>query len=230
MSQPVVYFVHASDAPQHIGELKAILLRMKTENRISDFKAIDISVTSNLSFDGVGSKGIIVLLTKGIEATRAEIEGLITNTNEERAVKLIEIIVDNLPYHNNFISFPQDLKPIRTRDDMNLAWAGIEKNLQELFPMPKIEVEEPTKDPIEVLKPIGVTAASLFFRFLRSIGAFLLYFLLSIIFWIAIFTELFDHSNNAWGSTWILTGVTIVILMIFRHRRKQAKRKRLQSS
>jgi hypothetical protein len=226
MSQPVVYCIHASDAPQHAGELKMILLRMKAENRISDFKTINISVTPNFSFNGEVPKGIIVLLTQEIERTRVEIEKFMTNTNQESGVKLIEIIVDNLPYHNSFISFPQDLKPIRTRDDMNLVWATIEKNLQELFPMPKIEVEEARKDPIEILKP----AASFFFRFLRSIGVFLIYLFLSLIFWIAVFTELFDHSNNAWGSTWILTGLTVAILMIFRHRRKQAKRKRLQGS
>jgi hypothetical protein len=230
MGEPTIFCIHASDAPQHTEELKAILLRMKTENRISNFDTIDISSSPNLSLNGGEASGIIVLLTHGIEQVRKEIEKRLTDLNRANGVRLIEIIVDNLPYHNSFISFPQDLKPIRTRDDMNLVWVSIEKNLQELFPMPKIEVAEPRKDPIEILKPIGLSVGSLFFRLLRSIGAFLFYFFLSIIFWIAVFTELFDHSNNAWGSTWLLTGLTIVVLMVFRHRRKQAKRKRLEAS
>jgi hypothetical protein len=41
-----IYLIHSSDAPQHFGELKAILIRMKPGNRISDFVALDISVNT----------------------------------------------------------------------------------------------------------------------------------------------------------------------------------------
>jgi len=232
VSQPTIYCIHASDAPQHTGELKTILLRMKTENRISDFKAVDISSTPNFSFNGEDPQGIIVLLTDETERTRTDIEKLMSNASQSRSVKLIEIIVDNLPYHNTFISFPSDLKPIRSRDDMNLVWTNIEQSLKELFPTPKVEVVKPSSDPIQIIKPIGVSVATTAFRFLRSLAAFAFYFFLSLIFWLAIFTNLFTDWGDdfSWGSFSLLTVLTIVGLMIFRHRRKRAKRNSLQDS
>lgn len=164
---PIVQLIHASDAPQHTGELKSILQRMKSENRISDFSALDVSSNpGNITFITEDDQGIIVLLTNQIESVRNEIESLLRNiTQEKQNIKLIEIIVDNLPYHNNFISFPQDLMPIRSRVDMNLVWNGIEQDLQAMFPKikePEIEIKPAPDNRLKkYLKLAGVTLATL---------------------------------------------------------------------
>jgi hypothetical protein len=153
-----IYCIHSSDAPQHAGELKAILLRMKLDNRISDFVTLDITLnTLSSSIINEETQGIIVLLTQGMERVRTEIEKLLP---EKHNIKLIEIIVDNLPYNNSFISFPQDLKPIRSRDDMNLVWRNIEQDLMEMFRKPNIVVR-PTTDIRKYLKLAGISIAAL---------------------------------------------------------------------
>lgn len=156
-----IYCIHSSDAPQHAGELKAILLRLKLDNRISDFVTLDITLnTLSSSIINEETQGIIVLLTQGMERVRTEIEKLLP---EKHNIKLIEIIVDNLPYNNSFISFPQDLKPIRSRDDMNLVWKNIELALMEMFHKPDIVVTPPPppRDSKKYLKLAGISIAAL---------------------------------------------------------------------
>jgi len=141
---PIIQLIHGSDATQHTGELRSILDRMKSEKRISDFAALDISVNSgHINIKNEDHQGIIVLLTNEIERVRSDIEKMLKDLIVDKPnVKLIEIIIDNLPYHNNFISFPQDLMPIRSRDDMNLVWNGIEKDLKAIFPKPPEKAPE----------------------------------------------------------------------------------------
>jgi hypothetical protein len=178
ISPPSIQVVHASDAPQHTGELKTILERLKAEHRIADFAALDVSGNpDSISFKDEDHQGIIVLLTNEIERVRTKIESVLKNiTREKQDIKLIEIIVDNLPYHNNFISFPQDLMPIRSRDDMNLIWSGIEQDLQAIFPKPlapEVEVKPPpTADSKKYLKLIGVSILTFAacFSFLGSVA------------------------------------------------------------
>jgi hypothetical protein len=150
ITPPSIQVLHASDAPQHTGELKTILQRLKAEHRIADFSALDITTNPEaLLFKNEDHQGIIVLLTNEIERLRNKIENVLKNiTSAKQDIKLIEIIVDNLPYHNNFISFPQDLMPIRSRDDMNRVWNGIEEDLKSIFP----KLEQPTPEPVPVQK------------------------------------------------------------------------------
>jgi len=150
---PTIQLVHSSDAQQHTGELKSILMRMKEENRISDFTAHDVSVDpSNITFKNEDHQGIIVMLTNELGQYRSTIETSLKNTIQETAnKKLIEIIVDNLPYHNEFISLPNDLIPIRSRVNMNLIWKGIENDLQGMFP--KHEIAKPPIPPSPEIKP-----------------------------------------------------------------------------
>ncbi|HTF20018.1 MAG TPA: hypothetical protein VK658_18220 [Chryseolinea sp.] len=149
---PTIQLIHAADAPQHTGELKSILERMKSQQRISSFSSLDLSLSqNNVSFNSEDGQGIIVLLTNEIEQVRKDIETFLSKVSQEKNnIKLIEIIVDNLPYHNSFISFPQDLMPIRRRDDMNTVWDGIEADLQKIFPKPPpdivIQPVPPVKD------------------------------------------------------------------------------------
>jgi hypothetical protein len=150
---PTIQLVHSSDARQHTGELKSILMRMKEENRISDFTSHDVSIDpDNITFKNEDHQGIIVMLTNELGQFRSTIETSLKNTIQESAnKKLIEIIVDNLPYHNEFISLPNDLVPIRSRADMNTIWKGIEYDLQAIFP--KHEIEKPDVPLPPVIKP-----------------------------------------------------------------------------
>lgn len=146
---PTIQLIHSSDAQQHTGELKSILMRMKADQRISDFTAHDISINPNINFKNEDRQGIIVMLTKELSPFRNNIESSLKNIIHESAnKKLIEIIVDNLPYHNEFISLPNDLIPIRTRVDMNAIWNGIEQDLHAMFPILK-------SDPLPLKKGKG---------------------------------------------------------------------------
>jgi hypothetical protein len=174
-SLPTLYCIHASDAPQHMGQLETILTRMKAENRIADFTALDMSTSpTNPSVKDADQQGIVLLLTNEIGRLKTEVEKLINSiVGESQKIKLIEIIVDNLPYHNHFISFPQDLTPIRNRVDMNLVWKGIEQDLIELFPQQIVAAPHPIPPTgsKKYLKLIGLsvlsgTAGLLFFAIL----------------------------------------------------------------
>jgi large-conductance mechanosensitive channel len=229
ITPPNIQVVHASDAPQHAGELKTILQRLKEEHRIADFASLDISTNpDSLSFKNDDHQGIIVLLTNEIERARTKIEGLLKNiTREKQDIKLIEIIVDNLPYHNNFISFPQDLMPIRSRDDMNLIWSEIEHDLQAIFPKPIVPevVEPPTTGSKNYLKLIGVAILSLTicFLFLASIapnvrdegltiiGVFT--FFLPIIIFLLQKRKLEDQKKLNWRKLLIKTGTALTFFL-----------------
>lgn len=139
---PTIQLIHASDAQHHIAELKSILLRMKAENRISGFTAYDISTGPDFKIEDC--QGILVMLTNDLGQLRNDIESSLKDIIQKNSnIKLIEIIVDNLPYHNDFISLPHDLLPIRSRENMNLVWAGIERDLQALFPKPEPDLPPP---------------------------------------------------------------------------------------
>jgi hypothetical protein len=145
-----IKLIHASDAQQYIRELKSILSRMKADHRISDFTAYDISINqNNIDYKDEDCQGILVMLTNELGQVRNEIENALKDITQKNSnIKLIEIIIDNLPYHNDFISLPEDLLPIRSRPNMNLVWAGIERDLHAMFPMPT-EPEPPPPPPPE---------------------------------------------------------------------------------
>jgi hypothetical protein len=202
---PIVQLIHASDAPQHTAELKSILGRMKTENRISDFTAIDIGANpDNINFKNEDHQGIIVMLTHEIEQLRNNIEQSLKNLTQEKPnIKLIEIIVDNLPYDNNFISFPQDLMPIRSLVDMNTAWNGIERDLHAIFPKLETKVEKSKSQ-----KPD-------FKRYLKLAALTVLSFILFIIIFDAAFPVMDPDAENMVGIYW-----TVVPIMVYLWHRK----------
>lgn len=147
---PTIQLVHTSDAKQHVGQLKSVLMRMKADNRISGFAEHDVSIDPEAIFvANEGLHGVIVILTDGLVPLRNKVEhSLKDRVKEKTSIKLIEIIVDNLPYHNEFISLPQDLIPIRNRDNMDMIWTGIERDLQTIFPVQEIgKYEEPPPPP-----------------------------------------------------------------------------------
>lgn len=165
-TSPGIILIHASDASQHTGELKSILQRMQSADRISQFVAADISV-SPPSLEQRKEDSVIMLLTRDLEPIREKIEKQVRDLNlKNNERRFIEIIVDNLPYNNNFISLPEDLKPIRSRDDMNEVWRGIELDLEQMFPAPIQAVRtQPiiTPDRFRFIKFLGVSVSAAIF-------------------------------------------------------------------
>ncbi|HET8735706.1 MAG TPA: hypothetical protein VFM69_03815, partial [Pricia sp.] len=75
------------------------------------------------------------LLTNGIEPEKTSIESILLGIKAANPKVLIaEIIIDHVPYETQFIAFPQDLQPIRSREDMDAVWNGIGRNLRDVFP------------------------------------------------------------------------------------------------
>jgi hypothetical protein len=107
---------------------------------------------------------------------------------------------------------------------MNLVWQKIEQNLNELFPKPHVEIAENDtleNDTLETLKPIGIAAATSAFKFLKFVGAIILYFFLSTIFWATMWA--FSEWTDSWGLFFFVIFLTVIALMIYRHWRKRAK-------
>jgi len=136
-SLPEIIAIQASDAPQHTAHLRKILQKLKTENRTSGFTALrpddDLSSVSNtLKMEDM----ILILLTNELEGERKPIKNRVRALKSEQpGLRVAEILVDNLIYDNDFITFPTDLKPIRDRNDMDEAWSSIGKSLRDLFPV-----------------------------------------------------------------------------------------------
>jgi PKD repeat protein len=133
---PKVYLIHASDAEQHVDYMKGILNRLKTENRINDFVPLQGSTTWALPEKNLSaSDAVIVLLTNQIIPFKDEGEKYLKNLQlQNKELKVIEIIIDSIPYDDKFDFFPDDAEPIRKKDKMDEAWGKIEKGLEQLFP------------------------------------------------------------------------------------------------
>jgi len=142
-SLPEIIAIQASDAAQHTAQLRKILQKLKTENRISGFTALDpnndlSSVSDTLKKDDM----ILILLTSELEGKRDEIENRVKVLKAgQPGIRIAEILVDHLPYDKEFITFPTDLRPIRDREDMDEAWNSIGKSLRHMFPVN--EIQEP---------------------------------------------------------------------------------------
>ncbi|CAN5332930.1 hypothetical protein BH23BAC1_BH23BAC1_17920 [soil metagenome] len=153
-----VYIIHASDAPQHLGKLKEILFKLKTENRIGSINSLD----EDYDFSAINEKIkdgdlVITLLTDQLEPQKLRIENRLGALKIKRPeIKVAEIIVDNLTYDNDYITFPSDLKPIRSREDMDSVWSGIEKSLKDMFPSKTITEPRPVTNWPKYLKIAGI--------------------------------------------------------------------------
>jgi PKD repeat protein len=136
MPLPIIYCVNESDAPQHVGRIQQIAQRFQEQGRISKFVSVNSAPgLSDLKNNIQASDLIIVLLTLALENKKIEIaQHLASLRGKLSNLIIIEIIVDNIQYENEYITLPADLIPIRDRNDMDQAWAGIEKNLDELIP------------------------------------------------------------------------------------------------
>ena len=142
---PEIYTIQAFDAPQHTDRLREILQELKTENRISGFTTLGAdddlsSISDTLKKDDM----ILILLTNELEEKREQVKKsvkmLISN---QPGLRVAEILVDNVIYDNDFITFPDDLRPIRNREDMDEAWNNIARSLRDMFPVKKKRKKKP---------------------------------------------------------------------------------------
>jgi PKD repeat protein len=136
MATPILYCIHASDAPQHLGKILQLSQKFKQEQRITDFIQLfadDATISLRERFKE--NDLIILLLTHGLEAKRKDITTLLSELKVKFPDNIIvEIIIDNIPFVNEYITLPKDLKPIRDAQDMDAAWNEIEGNLKQMLP------------------------------------------------------------------------------------------------
>ena len=133
-----ILIIHADDVEQHLGRLKLILEALQKENRIVDFTTLEaVGFTPN-AVENIGAEdGILVLLSLALEPHQAVIEETLLKLKDRQPqCKIVEIIVDNIPYEPLLIAFPHDLQPIRAREDMDSVWTQIATSLRDMFPAP----------------------------------------------------------------------------------------------
>jgi PKD repeat protein len=133
---PSVYLIHGSDAPQHTAKMKEILQELVKENRIKAFKTLESKTEWVLPSDELVDRDlIIVLLTDQIANYHlAGTRGLRDLQAKTKQLKVMEIIVDNVPYDDSFIIAPVSTEPIRASPEIDEIWAGIKKDLLLMFP------------------------------------------------------------------------------------------------
>lgn len=153
---PLVYCVHGGDAQQHLGKLQQLAQNFKQEQRIGDFISLLPDDAAGLLPGRLKVNDLIVLLlTHGLEAKRKDITALLTEGI------VAEIIIDNIPFENEYITLPKDLRPIRDAQNMDAAWNEMEENLKQLLPTRAVDWK---KYLIYVVPIIAVLVALLIWR------------------------------------------------------------------
>lgn len=133
-SLPSVTIIRASDASRYTDKLQLILQNLRMENRIRDFSIVDANDDLSLLNYNIDEQDLIlIVLTNQLESQKKQIEDIV----KPLQAKVAEIIVDNVVYDNNFITFPSDLRPIYDRDDKKAVWGDIEQSLKDMFPAKK---------------------------------------------------------------------------------------------
>ena len=153
---PAIYTILTSDAPQHTGRLREILQNLETEHRIRGFTVLGVDDNLSSITENIGEEDLIlIVLTRQLEALKKKIENKFKALKTRQSgTRVAEILVDNVVYDNEFITFPTDLRPIRNREDMDDAWSSIEKSMKDMFPAKEKEWSEPAppKDWFNYLK------------------------------------------------------------------------------
>lgn len=139
----IIQIIHAKDADQHLGNLRDILEELKNENRINSYTTVGSVAVEVNSFQNVSAGDmVILLLTYGLEKDKSKVEEILLQLKVKKPdCNIAEIIVDNIPYEPQFITFPADLQPIRSREDMDTVWQRIQKDLKDLFPTREVKTK-----------------------------------------------------------------------------------------
>ena len=134
---PKIHLIHASDAPRHLEKINEIFQNLKSEDRIGEFHSLNIvKDLSTLNEKSGDNDLMLILLSNQLEPLRVRIESKFNELqNIKPGIRIAEILVDNLRYDNRFITLPTDLKPIRSREDMDAVWNNIEQKLKKMFPV-----------------------------------------------------------------------------------------------
>ena len=161
-THPAIYTIQASDAPQHTGKLQKILQNLKTENRIEGFTTLASDEDLSSVTDEVKDEDLIlIVLTHELESQKKQIEHHVKEVKANQPnIRVAEILVDNVVYDNEFLTFPVDLRPVRDREDMDAAWNSIELNLKELF---QVHEKEGTIPPFDWSKYLKIAAVAVGF-------------------------------------------------------------------
>src|SRR5919109_795297 len=136
-SNKTIYCIHAADASQHFGKFQQLASKFKAENRITEFIPLTPEEANQRLTDEVNNSDLIVImLTESLNPKLKELRNFLKQLQKKTTgIRISEIIIDNIPYENEFITLPHnDDKPVRDRDDMDQVWMNIEKDLETLFP------------------------------------------------------------------------------------------------
>jgi|GEM_PF-2444186 len=136
METPKLYCIHGADAPQHLGKIQQIAQKFKQQQRITDFIPLSTQdALTSLPEKFRQNDLIVLLLTHEMEPKRNEITSLLSQIKIKfPESRIAEIIIDNIPFVNDYITLPMDLKPIRDAKDMDAIWTNIENNLNQILP------------------------------------------------------------------------------------------------
>ncbi|HTE30836.1 MAG TPA: PKD domain-containing protein, partial [Chryseolinea sp.] len=154
---PTINVIYASDALEQLEALKNILEKFKAERRISDYTLIaDVDQFVSSQYKVKANDTLITLLTLKL-ARLDEIRSISKQLKVSwPEIKVFEIIVDQLPYDNKFVTFPPDLAPIRGRNDMVSVWSDIEKTLRSMLPAIQPPPPPPPPDGWKTILKIGI--------------------------------------------------------------------------
>lgn len=152
-SLPAIYTIEASDAPQQTDRLREILQNLETENRVRGFTVLGAEDELSSITDNMGEEDLIlIVLSRQLEEHKKRIENRFKALKSRMpGVRVAEILVDNIVYDNEFITFPTDLRPIRNREDMDDAWSSIKMSLNDMFPAKKkqVQIDQPDPPPVK---------------------------------------------------------------------------------
>jgi hypothetical protein len=166
MIPPSVYCIHSTDAPQHLGKMQTMMSQFKGDNRIENFVALEIdSALTNLEGRFKAGDVLVLFLTLELDKRRKDILNLVRRLKSRfMGTVIVEIVVDNIPLENEHITLPQDLKPIRDTQNMDLIWTDIEQNLRDILPAHATSKGKPVSKYVKYGIIIGILLILLLWR------------------------------------------------------------------
>jgi PKD repeat protein len=153
MATPRLYCIHGADVPQHLGKIQQISQKFKQQQRITDFVPLSPEGAITVSPAKFTNNDLIVLLLSyDLEKKRKEITSLLLQIKAKFPDSTIaEIIIDNLPFVNDYVTLPRNLQPIRNVQNMDAAWREIEEDLDKLLPIARTDWKKYLKYAVPVV-------------------------------------------------------------------------------